>query len=226
MAACPANGFVPNGTVCRVSGAPCDAPESCTGVSAPCPSDVSYPNGTPMPACVGPPNATGFDCQGGACHITVCASTWYDINSTYSDGCDCQDTGSPNVCGSAQNFGSISPGGSNSGGGTIVPGQSDYYTVTFPGSARPMAGIPTITLSGSGMLMDVTTDCSGSGTVCSDAASSFGLTQWQQLDNQSVVGTGYWSNGIPEYNTLWIRVYRSSPATTCAAAAYSISVGR
>ena len=38
-AACPADGFVPAGTVCRASAGVCDVAESCTGCAAACPAD-------------------------------------------------------------------------------------------------------------------------------------------------------------------------------------------
>jgi hypothetical protein len=46
--ACPADGFLPNTTVCRASsvGEVCDIAESCDGVSANCPADAVEPNST------------------------------------------------------------------------------------------------------------------------------------------------------------------------------------
>jgi hypothetical protein len=43
---CPADGFVPGGSLCRAAGGECDAAESCTGFDPFCPGDGLAPPGT------------------------------------------------------------------------------------------------------------------------------------------------------------------------------------
>jgi hypothetical protein len=76
-AACPADQFVPAGTVCRAAVSSCDAAEACTGSDAACPQDVGQPDGT---ACDDGNQCTLADaCLGGVCTGT-------------SSGLDCPDS--------------------------------------------------------------------------------------------------------------------------------------
>jgi hypothetical protein len=220
---CPADGFFANGTLCRAAAQPCDIADNCTGASAACPADAFFPNGTAMPACVGPVNATVFDCQSTTCHITTCSATWYDIDSSYPDGCECQDDGSSQVCGSATSLGSVAIGGTAAYSGHIMPGQEDYFFVDFPSGGRPFGGTPTVTVTGGAMLMDITPDCVANTSCPDNGGNSHGITGFNQVDNQSV---GYTVNGVPFYTRLYIGVRRTSTAGTCGAAAYTVNVSR
>jgi hypothetical protein len=189
---------------------------------------MNYPDGTNQPLCGPRPQVAAFQCIGGACAIAACVGGFFDVSGGYTDGCECGDEGATNVCGGGSTYlGSIGIGGSGASSGVIIPGYSDYYRVDFPGAGQPWGGTPTVSVGGSGILMDVTYDC-GSGASCPDRGSPFGITQWQLVDNQAVPGPNQWSGGrgTTPPSTLYIRVYRSPPAGDCASAAYSITASR
>jgi hypothetical protein len=110
-----------------VEGGP--APEICNGSDDDC--DDMIDNADPSTMCTPPPHATP-DCVGGVCVVGSCASGWYDVDGTYSNGCECAPEGtesSSTSCSSPHDLGTFADTGSSASfSGNIVPGTDvDWY---------------------------------------------------------------------------------------------------
>src|SRR5262249_46987363 len=80
-------------------------------------------------------NTTGTACNAGACQITGCAAGFFNVDGSYSDGCECQDQGGGNACGTATGLGSLALGASVLRSGNLpAAGAEDWYIVTFTGN--------------------------------------------------------------------------------------------
>jgi hypothetical protein len=68
-----------------------------------------------------------------ACRVSLCNSTYYDINKTFSDGCECLETTStPHLCGSALDVGTVAVGASKVFTSTSpLVGREDWVKITF-----------------------------------------------------------------------------------------------
>jgi len=179
--------------------------------------------------------ATGvasYGCSGSTCTIASCSAGLYDVNGTYSDGCECSEDsyGSIHTCATARDLGDISSGGSTTVSGRIIPGSAtddDWFRVDFPASGRPGGGRPTIALTGasaSNFSLQVASNCSGGSLACGDGGILTSLQEYEFTDN--VVGSGWTVNGTSWPSTVYFRVTRNSTATSCSAAAYTVSITR
>ncbi len=218
--------------MCSAGGA---APEICNNVDDNC--DGSVDNGTAAELCPPPGGGVGSTTclPGGMCTISMCAATFYDVNGTYMDGCECQDTGGATPCGSATNLGSISPGSSTTSpmGNVPVAGQDDWYRVQFPPLNSPNlagVGIPRIlftTNDGGVFRFEVQADgCAGVLGCGSGAGSSTGLTDWSMVDDQSTTGgpSDYNLRSVAWPSQVYIRVYRTMAGLSCSH--YQLSITR
>lgn len=205
------------------------AVEACDNIDQNC--DTVFDNGDPAAMC--PPTAnvvTSMCAGGGQCAVNTCAGGWYDIDAGFATGCECQDQGGGGWCGDALDLGTYASGSAVAFNGNLpLAGYSDWYLVNFPaGSGRPGGGRPYVYLSanpGPNYRLNITYDCSGNPIYCgAENASSWGLTSWEFLDNQSGGTNQYNSNGIAWPSTIYIQVYRLSSEPTCET--YQIVVGR
>lgn len=91
---CPADGFAPTTTECRVSAGPCDPAENCTGIAAICPGDVRSPSGTVChPAAAGGCDvAESCDGSSPLCPTDAFASAGTTCRPAASTGCDVAET--------------------------------------------------------------------------------------------------------------------------------------
>jgi hypothetical protein len=212
--------------------------ETCNGVDDDCNGVVD--NGRAIDLCGSAPYVTSYVCAAGICSVGYCETWHYDINSEFSDGCECPEdfyTGN-NTCGSAASLGSVEVGGSLDVHGRIIPVTSrneDWYEVRFPHSSRPGSGAPRIRLSSidasSFQLLLRNASCSGSYYTCRDEGTSSSATvDFAMTDNQSRPGVNQWSlNSDPWPAVVYFRVTRSPsapPISSCSEAEYTLHITR
>jgi hypothetical protein len=110
--------------------------------------------------------------SGGSCSVANggCQGGWFDINKTYSDGCECPDAPYGKSCGAATALGAVGYGGVNSKSVTSqLPAagtEEAWFEVQFPDSNTNPPGNyhPHIALTAGGgeYLFDVYSNCSNS----------------------------------------------------------------
>jgi hypothetical protein len=127
-------------TVCPKGGGDCNdqngsinpsITETCNGLDDDCNSAVD--DGDDSDLC-SLNNATP-SCNSGNCEIDSCTATYYDINNSDGDGCECQEDSnesSGDTCDTASVLGALADGGnSTTYTGNIVPGgDSDWFSFT------------------------------------------------------------------------------------------------
>ena len=177
-----------------------------------------------------------YTCVSGSCAIGSCVANRYDVNGTYSDGCECAEDGyaGNGSCAAASNLGSVSIGTSLSVSGRIIPGgpTADWFRVDFPASGRPGGGTPRIRLDSASasnfVLRVMLSSCSGSNGTCgSEGGSAAAVSDYRFTD--SVAGSGYRLNSTPWPSTVYFRVTRLSGAptpTSCTATGYTVLITR
>ncbi len=193
-------------------------------------------NGTPddgptFTLCPATASVTGTVCSMGSCGITSCSANAYDLNGIYADGCECMDDAAAHSCGAALNMGAVSRGGRVTHTGNLIPGDDDWFRVSFPQSGRPGAGTPRIRISGlaSGpnpFRIEVQRSC-GTRYSCGSGGSADSETEFSFVDNASTPGVNQWSTTRTSWpSTAYVRVFRTSAAANCANAAYRLEVTR
>jgi hypothetical protein len=166
-------------------------------------------------------NASGTQCTGGNCRITGCNGGFYDVDGSYSNGCECQDTGGSTSCTTPSSLGTLAVTGSTQVSGTLpAAGQEDWFTVTFTGNT--MGGYhPHVFLSsnpGGIFKIDIYQNCTPSALGCGiEGGSSVNLTDWEVFYNVFNGGSpGF--QPIPPVGaggTIFIRVRRTTGGLSC-----------
>jgi hypothetical protein len=183
---------------------------------------------------------------GGSCSIVSCNGGYYDVDHSYSDGCECHDLGRSRACGTATALGTMPLGGSASPSGNLpVGGAENWFSVTFQGEGNKSYH-PKIVLSGNGseFKMDVLSGCPGQGgaMACGEAGTTSASTLTWEVSNSggdaNGVGCGDTSRTCNSCNcsspwapvpavgnggTVFIRVFRSGGAVTCDTFTLTIS---
>jgi hypothetical protein len=172
-------------------------------------------------------HAATAQCQGGACDVATCESGYFDINGTFSDGCECTATDTiANSCGSAPTYAAPT---TLSGGNLMPSGDVDWYKFTFATNGTCIKPKITITAGDSNIKMDVFTNCSSGATLCGTSESSIGVRNWEvtysncadHLTIDPVPDTGsYWQ--IPL--TFYVKVYYSVATPPPSCLPYTIAV--
>ncbi len=113
-----------------------NAAEACNNVDENC--NGSTDEGDPVPMCGNPANGTP-KCEGGQCKVASCATGYYDVDSGFTNGCECQWDqwdATANSCAAAYNLGTLADDGSSATvSGRIVPdSDADWYKVTLTDS--------------------------------------------------------------------------------------------
>jgi len=139
-------GWVSNSLDCNDANAAIKpgATEVCDGVDNDC--DGGIDNAPLLTMCPLSANVATTSCNGASgCQITSCNSNWYNTDSTYSDGCECQaDTNDQsnlgNSCLGAVNLGTVTEAAgttfSTSNMNIIPDADSDWYTFTYSAVAQ------------------------------------------------------------------------------------------
>jgi hypothetical protein len=179
-----------------------------------------------------PPQTSSAKCSSGGCAVNTCNAGYYDMNGTWTDGCECADDGVPNVCSSAVSLGTVGldPATPLTKTGNLSPtGDVDWYSVTI--NASYCSFNPIISITGTSVRMKVYKSCSLTTIPCGSSNSGVNLTTWQftyaatcgvnkDIDywDYNTVGT-FLNSDMPTrvggYITLYIRVEAIASSSTC-----------
>jgi hypothetical protein len=207
-------------------------PESCDGIDNNCNGTVDDGGGA---LCGNTGHVMTPQCNGTmGCAVASggCATGYNDYDRVYSNGCECDLTGAGQSCGTVRMLGSIAPGGSMSVNANIGPGNQAWFLADFSTGGR--AGIPTITVSPSTFRIQVWSNCSMSSaatyacTAPGDVANSgaAGMTTFAFGDTIDNFPSGFTANTQTWPSPAYIMVTRTTPATTCGQAAFTLTVTR
>jgi hypothetical protein len=119
----------------------------------------------------------------GTCSIQACAVGYFDINGTWTDGCECKTTGTSNSCTSPTSIGSgtLALGGTAGYTGNLVPaGEEAFLTITFSGNTS-LSYHPHITMTQgfNEFAFDIYSTCGNALSCGNEGGSSNGLTNWE-----------------------------------------------
>ena len=117
-------------------------------------------------------------------------------------------------------------------GNVPVENNFDWYQVSFPTESRPGEGSPTISFAineGEQFVFDVlTTQCGAGGMPCGNAGAptgtAEGLSEFTFVDDDPGCCTEPMHALVPWPDVVYVRVYRTSPGSSCAA--YQLQVSR
>jgi hypothetical protein len=202
--------------------------ESCNLLDDDC--DGTPDDGTGAALCPAAAGATNYMCTAGMCSFE-CNPGQFDVNGTYSDGCECSagTAGSP-VCAAASSLGTIAAGEAASTTGVIADGAEAWFTVNFPSTFRgPVNGNIQLSLTGPSapnFRFDVFTNCTGT-TAPVATGSATDIVSYTFVDDASSGINAYTGpHTVPWPGTVLVRVRRVMPVTTCTQGVYNLSVSR
>jgi hypothetical protein len=199
---CAASGTcIPNGTCCTnsnctVTGQICPSPGStcqctagnrvCTATNSCIPnSNCCVPSDCPLTS-----QSSGTTCNNGSCQITGCNGGFFDVDGSYTNGCECADNGAGNACGSASALGTLAPGAQTSVNGTLPPqGQEDWYLVTFTVNSNGHPHIFFNSNPGNLFRLEIVNgSCGGGDSGCGNEGGVAGsVTDWEMANTQCAV---------------------------------------
>lgn len=167
------------------------------------------------------PNASTVACAdagaGPACSVATCDASFFDVNGTFADGCECQDDAVSAVCTSPAPGPVVALNTQASLTGRIVPSSKvEYVLVGFTGADSCADFTPTITLDDpSGVLvMDVLPagGCDATPIGCAEGQ-ALGITQWStRYTNWCVLPQNL---SYPLGTSFLVRVYANGTSATC-----------
>ncbi|MBI2392086.1 MAG: hypothetical protein HYV09_21015 [Deltaproteobacteria bacterium] len=181
----------------------------------------------------------------GSCAVAACASGAYDRDKLFSNGCECLADSVGNTCSAALDVGTIAigPGTTTRTGNLAGDGDTDedWYKIAFQ-TAADCNYSPSITLSTSdaSAKMQVFTSCTGSsptgfftcGGGPEPANTNAGLDSWkfnfgggceEARPPPGADPTPATGSFITTPTTVWVRVYRAKPASSCYP--YTLTIG-
>jgi Putative metal-binding motif len=143
------------------------------------------------------------------------------------DGCECPDDGVSSNCNAPTDLGTLMVAGDNVIGvvGNVAQeGGIEWYTVSYPAAARPGEGTPTLQFAineDDAFVFDVVTgQCDAAGQTCTTGGTggtAVGLTTWSFVDDDPGCCTPPSDAMVAWPNQLFVRVYRTSMGSSCAA---------
>jgi hypothetical protein len=218
------------------------APEACDGIDNNCNLIVDQSEVPVNILCPSVPQAIE-DCGGSqGCIIVGCSADYFNVNSTYNDGCECLANPAPvatgDTCANAINVGTLidNPASTiNVSGNVPFPGRSVWYIFTGQddgdsnGDEFHVDGRFTVN-PGNGYAMDIYRGgCPGTGTplgtgedwfswFTDQVYTSVGCTGPAPCGEGNCAGPGSFTWNICENDsaTFHVRVYRPGNTTTCA----------
>jgi hypothetical protein len=228
-----------NGETCGTPGMACTCPiagavQCCVGTD--CPMEPNVATAVCSTSATPPPNV---------CSVGTCTAGCYDLDSKFSDGCECCNTTTAGQsCATAMSGGTmVTPGATLNVSGQIPePTGGDWYTFAF--AAPPTNSEtyhPKITLTANPsteFVFDVLSGaCPGTPMTCGDEtpATSTGDTTWEQayqtaapptgpdLTSKSPSGVSNFQP-IPALGTLLVHVYRASTTAPATCDQYTLTV--
>lgn len=163
-----------------------------------------------------------------------CDEVDWNCDGDNNTGCECADDGVGANCNLPFDLGVITVGGMKMGvvGNVPVENNFDWYQVSFPSETRPGEGTPTISFAineGEQFVFDVLTDqCGAGGMPCGNAGApeglAEGLTEFTFVDDDPGCCTEPMHALVSWPDLVYIRVYRTSQGSSCAA--YQLQVSR
>lgn len=183
--------------------------------------------------------AAGIDCNDADVDINPgvmerCDDVDWNCDDDTQLGCECPDDGVGGNCNLPYDLGSLDTGSTAMGVVGNVPIEStfDWYQVSFPAATRPGEGMPTIGFAineSDAFVFDVVYDqCGAGGMPCGNAAApdgiAEGLTDWTFVDDDPGCCTEPMDALVEWPNQIYVRVYRTTPGSSCAA--YQLQVSR
>ncbi len=163
-----------------------------------------------------------------------CDAVDWNCDGDPATGCECADDGVGSNCNQPFDLGVLTPGGSKMGivGNVPVENNFDWYQVSFPAEARPGEGMPSISFAintEEQFVFDVLTDvCGAGGMQCGNAGApeglAEGLTDFTFVDDDPGCCTEPMDALVPWPDVVYIRVYRTTAGSSCAA--YQLQVSR
>lgn len=226
---CPVMGEACNGVgpgvggtcACPAGQTICPASNSCIPLTSCCTSaDCVAAGGT---------HVGSSNCGGGVCSVATCAAGYVDVNRTYTDGCECADSGNAGSCGGATALGTVALGATITKPGNLpLVGQENWFQVTFANQSattyHPMIALSTN--PGGAYRFDVRNGCGGAALACVvESTQSLSLTSWEELTNGGDP-TGITFAPTPPVGSggsVWVRVFRASGGATCDTFVLTIS---
>jgi hypothetical protein len=175
------------------------------------------------------------------CSVATCNAGCYDLDSNYSDGCECCDTATAgHTCPNAAAATNVAIGQSVNFSGTIPePTGGDWYSVSFaPSPTNSTTFHPKITFSANPSIEFVfevlAGSCSGAPITCgTEGGAATSVTTWETSyagpspagDPTSVTPGGV-SNfvPIPSVGTVFIHVFRASTTSPATCDQYTLTV--
>jgi len=175
-------------------------------------------------------------CSSGACTVGTCAAGTYDRNGIFSDGCECTEDSHGNNCGAATDVGTIGVDGTTTRAGNLAgPSDSDedWFKITF--AVGPSCNYsPRVTLSGTGVKMQVYTTCGGStasgsytcggGSEPTNSIPGGGVDSWEFRMSTTCADRGA-IDPTPAYvapflkdnapSVVYVRVFRAASSASC-----------
>jgi len=204
--------------------------EVCNSIDDNCNGVVDDPTATTL--CSTPPNVASNTCSVGTCGIGSCNATFYNVNGTVSDGCECQDDTASASCTSPTNGGSH-----NTGANVVLPSAttfgklppasaSDYYNVSFPINLDYMnhgSGTPAVSFAANGgsefrFEIRLPGTCTNTALACGNGGTASGNTSWTFADTASgsLVSNNYSTRAVTWPASILIRVFRPAAAASCS----------
>lgn len=194
--------------------------EQCNGIDDDCNGVVD--DGNPATLCPPGTSVTSTTCASATCSISACAPDTFDVDGSYSSGCECANTGGASTCASATSLGALgAPPSTVSRTGNIpAAGTSDSFAVTVAPS--PTTDTPQISVNTGFTLEVLNGSCAGAPLPCNGGGTATGITQLRM--NSAAVGGAGSCITSGSYSTLFIRVQRSSAGISCAP--YTLTLSR
>ena len=202
-------------------------------------------------ACTLTTNVASTTCSSSACQVSTCTVpdvahnlAAYDMNGTYSDGCECTEDATPNSAGSATSLGTVNAGQTltvttDAYGHSLNLGPSadvDWFQVSF-GNNNTCGFTPKITLNdASGQLqIDVNTNTAGATMTCGAGETptvSNNVTAWEfRWLPGCLVGSAPSGSSLADPSvspagptTYLIRVHRKAGAATNFCGTYTLTI--
>ncbi len=213
-----------NGQTCATPGTTCTCPSTlqcCTGTD--CPSEPHVSTSSCSTSGNPPPNK---------CSVATCTMGCYDLNHTFSDGCECCDDTNGHTCATATpgNM-TVSVGTTLSLSGVIPePGGGDWFSVAMapaPATSTTFHALVKFSANPSNeFVFDIVQgSCAGTALTCGieTGTTSTKDTVWESQYAAGVV-TGPNFQAIAPLGTLYIHVYRASTTNPATCDQYTLQI--
>jgi hypothetical protein len=165
-------------------------------------------------------NVSQLGCSGGACGVVSCASGYYDIDQSCTDGCECQASAlgtcsAPTMLTNATTY-----------TGVLVPaGAQAWFQVTFVGNTNVSTFHPLVSLStnpNAEYVFDIDADCTGNTISC--AASTIWETSYSGVSPEAdPTNAAFTPIVVGNAGTVLIHVYRA-PGAPVDCSPYTLTV--